>query len=183
MKKIARLIGLVALTSLLAACHRGHDISIDGHSITMHAADVPAATITSTGSLSVGPKLIDVSPDQRQMLMHFYNGVVSIEKGSEAMKQAGLDMAGNALHAAGHSIANAVGVASDSSAAGKATTQAIQAKGDVMEKKALQLCARVQQIKSLQASMATQIPAFKPYAGLDPAPGVSCHGSVTTVGV
>lgn len=182
MKKIVRLIGLVALTSLLAACHRGHDISIDGHSITMHASDQPAATITSTGSLSVGPKLIDVSPDQRQMLMHFYSGVVSIQASSKAMKQAGVDMAGDALHVAGHSIASAVGVAADSSTADKATAQAIQTKGDAMEKKAHQLCIRVHQIKSLQTTMATQIPAFKPYAGLDPAPGASCHGSVVVVG-
>jgi hypothetical protein len=174
MKKIVRLISLVALTSLLAACHRGHDISVDGHSVTLHVDDQPAATITSRGSFSVGSKLIDVTPDQRQLLIRYYNGVVDIHRGVESLKKAGFAMAGKSLDMAGQSVKQAVGLASDSSTAGKAAAKAMQDKGQQMEQAAAQLCRTVGEVKQWQASIATQIAAFKPYAELDAAPGVHC---------
>ncbi len=40
-----------------------------------------------------------------------------------------------------------------------------------------QLCREVAQVKQLQATLATNISAFTPYAELDPAPGVHCTAS------
>lgn len=177
MKKTASLFCLVVFAALLGGCHRGHDISVDGHSVTLHADDQPAATITSRGSFSVGSKLIDVTPDQRQLLIRYYNGVVAIHRGVQAVKDQGLAMAGEAVHTAGHSIGKAVGIASDSSAADKASAKAMQDKGQQMQQTAMQLCGKVDEVKRWQVSIAAQIAAFKPYAGLDPAPGVSCSDS------
>lgn len=174
MKKTASLFCLVVIAVLLGGCHRGQDISVDGHSVTLHANDKPAATITSRGSFSVGSKLIDVTPDQRQLLIRYYNGVVAIHRGVQDVKDQGLAMAGAAVHTAGHSVAQAVGIASDSSVADKAHAEAMQDKGQKMQQAAMQLCGEVNEVKQWQASIAAQIAAFKPYAGLDPAPGVHC---------
>lgn len=174
MKKTASLFCLVVFAALLGGCHRGQDISIDGHSVTLHADNKPAATITSRGSFSVGSKLVDITPDQRQLLIRYYNGVGAIHRGVEAMKDQGIAMAGAAVHTAGHSVAQAVGIASDSSVADKANAKAMQSKGQQMQQAAMQLCGEVNEVRQWQASIAAQIAAFKPYAGLDPAPGVSC---------
>lgn len=173
MKKTASLFCLVVLAALLGGCHRGHDISFDGHSVTLHANSQPAATITSRGSFSVGSKLIDVTPDQRQLLIRYYNGVMDIHRGVESLKKAGFAMAGKSLDMAGESVKQAVGL-SDSSTADKAAAEAMQDKGRQMEQAAAQLCRTVGEVKQWQASIATQIAAFKPYAGLDAAPGVHC---------
>lgn len=170
MKKTACLLALVAATALLTACHRGNDISFDGRSVTLHADNAPAATITSRGSFSVGPKLVEISPDQRQLLIRYYNGVVAIHQdtGNVAM-----DIAGKAVEKAGHSIGDALDIASSSSTAGKAS----QGDEKQMQQSIAGFCARIEQVEQLQATLATRIDAFKPYAGIDPAPNVHCTGS------
>jgi len=46
---------------------------------------------------------------------------------------------------------------------------------------ASQLCQEVEQVKQLQATLATNINAFTPYAGLDPAPGAHCDSASSLV--
>ncbi len=174
MKKTALVFSIVACAALLAGCHHGRNVSFDGHSITLHVDGKPAATITSRGSFSVGPQLVDVSPEQRQLLIRYYHDVVAIHRGTEAVKKAGLAMAGKAVHAVGHSIGSAVGVASASSTTGHATAKAMQDEGQQMQQTAIRLCKKVKQVEQLQTTIAAQVGAFKPYAGIDPAPDVHC---------
>ncbi len=184
MKKRTRLAGLavaIALSLLLVACHGGQDVSIDGRSITLHASGAPTATITSQGSLSVGSKLVDTSPDERQLLVRYYDDVVAIHKGAENMEKAGVAIAGKALHLAGHSIGKSVGLASGSSAADQARAQAVENAGQEIGRKGKHLCDKVHQAETLQSTLARRIPAFQPYARLDPAPGVQCDGGVTVL--
>lgn len=178
MIKSARLIGLVLLTVALAACHRGQDISFDGHSVSLHAANQPTATITSRGSFSVGSKLIKITPTERQLFLRYYNQVTGIHQDTEAVKHAGMDIAGQGLHMAGQSIKQAVGLAEGSSTGEKAMGQAMHAKAQALTDAATQLCQEAKQAQALQATLADQIPAFEPYADINPAPGVDCDGHV-----
>ncbi|HEX7339561.1 MAG TPA: hypothetical protein VF271_06455 [Rhodanobacteraceae bacterium] len=173
MIKTLRLTALVAITVLLAACSRGQDITFDGFSVSLHAAHAPTATITSRGGFSVGSKVIDTTPAQTQLLLRYYNRVTAIHADTEALKKAGLHMAGEGLKAAGQSIQQAIGVGHAGSTA-RATAQNMQSGGNQMQNRANKLCREVSEAQALQATLGTEVPAFKPYAGIDPAPDVHC---------
>ncbi|HET7267874.1 MAG TPA: hypothetical protein VFJ15_07170 [Oleiagrimonas sp.] len=179
MNKSLRLIALtvlVALATTLAACGgQEQDIHFDGHSVTLHTSGEPAATITSRGSLSVGSEAVDVTPAQRQLLLRYYNRVTGIHDDAEALKQAGFDLAGKAVHKAGHSIKQAVGLASGASTV---DTSDLDAAGDKMQQRAHALCSEVRKAMTLQATLGKAIKAFAPYADIDPAPQVMCTGAV-----
>lgn len=174
--RLVALTALVALATLLAACgSHGQNISFDGHSVTLHTSGEPAATITSRGSLSVGSKAIDLTPVQRQLLLRYYNRVTAIHGEAEALKQAGIDLAGQAVHKAGHSIKQAVGLASSASTV---DVDDLDAAGDKIDQRAHALCSNVGKAKTLQATLSKTIKAFAPYADIDPAPEVMCSGAV-----
>jgi hypothetical protein len=179
MKRLC-LIGLAALTLMLVACQRDGGIHIGGRSITLHAANRPAATVTARGSLSVGRTDIDVTMAERQMLIRYYHGVVAVHQQADAMQHAGVAMAGKALHVAGHSIERAVGADSASSTS-ETAGHAMRATGKQIRQQAQALCHDAGQVKQLQATLAAQIDAFRPYADVNPAPGVHCRDSASTL--
>lgn len=167
MMKSVRLIGLIALTATLAACQRGQDISYDGHSVTLHSANAPAATITSRGSFSVGSKLIDISPAERQLFLRYYNRIAAIHDDTAGLTS-------QALHMAGKSVEQAFDSMGGSSSSAKPAGRAMQSKGQDMQKRAQQLCHDVARAKTLQATLDKEVSAFQPYADIDPAPKVHC---------
>ncbi len=177
MKHALRIVGMVAAVAMLAACHRGQDITFDGHSISLHASGQPTATITSRGSFSVGSKLVDVTPAQRQLFLRYYNRATAIHADTQALKQAGVNLAGKTLKAAGESIKQAVAPATGGSTSPQAPGAVAQAAGDRITRRAHALCQEVQQAQALQALLSTQVPAFKPYADIETAPGVHCAGA------
>ena len=174
--RLVALAALVSFATLLAACgNHEQDIHFDGHSVTLQVSGEPAATITSRGSLSVGSKAIELTPVQRQLLLRYYNRVTGIHDDAEALKQAGFDLAGKAVHKAEHSIKQAVGLASSASTT---STDDLDAAGDKIDQRAHDLCGNVGKAKTLQATLGKTIEAFAPYADIDPAPEVVCSGAV-----
>jgi hypothetical protein len=178
--KSLRLIGLIALTTMMVGCQRDGGIHIGGQSITLHTAEHPAATITARGSLSVGRTDIDLTTAERQMLIRYYNGVVAVHQQTDAMQHQGVAMAGKALHMAGHSIERTVGVGSAGSTA-ESSGHAMQATGKQIQQQAQALCREASQVRQLQATLAAQLDAFRPYADVNPAPGVYCRDSTSAL--
>lgn len=173
--KIMHLIGLIALTATLTACHQGNVASVDGTLITLHADNAPAATISAQGDLRIDKTSVDLSAAQRRLLTRYHDGIMAIDSSRKALTQTSTDVAGKSMKLAGKSIKQAVGLGHDSSSALAAAEQDINRAGDAIGKKALALCTRLEKIRNLQAALDRQLDAFKPYADIDPAPGVHCN--------
>ncbi|HEX7342291.1 MAG TPA: hypothetical protein VF269_08460 [Rhodanobacteraceae bacterium] len=180
------LIGMVALTTMLAACSSHRDISFDGRSVTLHVASTPAATITANGGFSIGAKAINITPAQRQLLQNYYTQVTALHAHAitfkQRMKKTGLHMAGQALHMVGQSVEHAAGMGHASSASNKAAAKVMQGEGNQIQDQVQRMCQEIKQTKTLQVTLGNKIPAFGPYAGINPVPGVSCgHDQTITI--
>lgn len=168
--KTIRFALLLGLAVLLTGCQGSPDVSIENQHISLNPAGAPAATIDAHGNLSIDGETVTVSAPQRQMLARYHDNVVALYAETEALKDIGLNMAGDALQMAGRSIKESIGLAEPASTDAKAQAQAMRAKGEKIEQRAQTLCQRLQRTRELQATLASHIAAFGPYARLDPAP-------------
>lgn len=163
-----RLIALIAaLCGLLAACGNAPDwgsttiangaITVHHEQVTLHTSGAPEAMITASGDFTIDGNVVAVTPDQRKQLQSYYQGALAIREHGIATGKAGVAVAGAAITG----IADAI-TSGDSDQIDKH----VSAKAEVVEQKAMKICLDVAQIRAAQNSLATQLPAFKPYANL-----------------
>lgn len=167
------LLSLLAVIAL-AGCHRGEDVTVDGRSIILHPSGAPTATITANGSFSVGQNNIKLSPAEHTLFTRYYDAVAALHHDRDAMKKAGMAMAGQAVHLAGKQLHNALAHSSSSEQATKQLDATIRSKGEGIKQMADKLCREVHQVDTAQSALNAQVGAFKAYANIDATAQVHC---------
>lgn len=153
-------VAATALTALmLVACSPGinllgHRITFDSSGMVVHAAGQPNAHVSRDGNLSIDGKAVAVTPAQRQLLQHYYQQAHAVMDSGEGMGRQGIQMAKSSIEQAVASI-----FSKDSPAADKrmnAQSQKIEASADAF-------CGEVRALGIIEATVAADLPAFKPY--------------------
>lgn len=158
---------IVTLCGLVAACGNAPDwssttiangaITLRHEHVTLRTSGAPEAVITASGDFSVDGKEVAVTPDQRKQLQRYYQGALAVREHGIATGKAGVAVAGAAMTG----IADAI-----SSGDSEQIDKHVSAKAELVEQKARKICLDIVEIKAAQGALATQLPAFKPYAAL-----------------
>ena len=168
-----RLTCTLALVGLLAGCGDSsdhvsviglHDGSlINGHiglnddKATLRVEGSPDAVISAAGDFSIDAKPVTVDASQRTLLQTYYRNVAGIrDHGIETGKE-GAATAGVALKSVASGLANGD--------TGQIDKQ-VNAQADKVKQAAMKICQDLADIEATQNTLAAQLPAFKPYAGL-----------------
>jgi Protein of unknown function (DUF2884) len=160
MNRILILAGTLLVTAALTACSPGINtlggrITFDSSGMVVHALGHPEAHIGRDGDLSIGGKPIAVTPAQRQLLQQYYRQARDTMNTGKVIGKQGALIATRSIGAAFGSI-----IHGHSSAADKhldAASQNLEATAD-------KLCHDVKALGDTQKEIATDIPAFAPYA-------------------
>ncbi|HEX5961088.1 MAG TPA: DUF2884 family protein [Rhodanobacteraceae bacterium] len=160
MNRILTLAGAALVTITLAACSPGinsigHRITFDSSGLVVHATGQPNAHVSRNGDLTIDGKAIAVTAEQRQLLQRYYREASSTMDSGEAIGKQGARMAVRGIGAAIASIFHG-----DSTGADKR----LDAQSQSMEDAASELCKDINTLDATQQAIATQIPAFEPYA-------------------
>lgn len=166
-----RLVYLLTVTALIAGCGRHSDhltliekgqtsiangaITLQNDKVAVHADGSPDAVVDAAGNLSIGDRVVTLSPPQRVLLQHYYTAARAVREHGIATGKAGAAMAGDALKSAATGL---VGGHPDQ------IDQQIEAKAGHLKEVAMQICNDLADIKAAQDSLAPQLPAFAPYA-------------------
>lgn len=173
-------VALLLLTTLLAACGDGSSntsiissnssslvnggIHLRNDQVTLHTAGTPDAVINAAGDFSIDQKPVELSPAQRALLQDYYRNTLAVQQHGIATGKAGVAIAGQAIASV------AKGLASGNT---DNIDKEVNAKADKVTQEALKICGDLAAIKTVQDSLATQLPAFKPYAGIVDASAVT----------
>lgn len=132
--------------------------------VTLHVPGAPEALISAAGDLSINRQPTTINAAQRALLQDYYRNVLAINEHDLTT-----DMAGAA--ATGHAIKSVVrDIASGNTGN---IDKKIQAKSPQVAEAILRTCHDLAGIKAAQDSLAGQLAAFKPYAGIIGASAVS----------
>ncbi len=169
----ARLAGLLLMTTLLAACGDGHSnisiissgnsslvnggINLRDDKVTLHTHGAPDAVIDSAGNFSIEQKSLAINPAQRALLQDYHRNTVAVRQHGIATGKAGVAIAGQAVKSVVKGLASGDTDSID---------RDVNAKAAKVEQEAMKICDDLANIKTAQDSLATQLPAFKPYAGI-----------------
>lgn len=159
----ARLIILAIPAFLLAGCntgdtHIGSAIVVAGDQAVISAAGRPDATISADGALDIGDTPVTVTAGQRQLLRHYYEDAMQVRThGLDAGKAGAM----TGLHAITASITGLFDGTSK-----EQTKAEVEASTQQVIAAASKICHDLARIQSTQDALASQIPAFKPYAQL-----------------
>ena len=155
----------LCMAALLCACSPGTTVvsdggrvTSDGKSITLRADGQPNARISATGDLTIDGKPVAVNASQRALLRSYHDEMNAMTADGIAIGKKGAAMAGTAVTEVIKSAINGNGDQIDAK---------MEAEARKIEQQALQLCKRLATIKASQDALATQLPAFKPYATID----------------
>ncbi|CAM5275584.1 hypothetical protein RLIN73S_01073 [Rhodanobacter lindaniclasticus] len=168
-----RVIGLLAMTALMAACGRESgnanvvsfrsggvvtgDIALRKDGVALHAPGVPEALIDAAGDLNIDQQPTTVNPAQRALLQDYYRNVLAMNDHAIAKDVAGAVAAGQAAKSIARDVANGDVATIDNTS---------QAKSPRETEAALKTCQDLAGIKAAQDGLAGQLAAFKPYAGI-----------------
>ncbi len=125
--------------------------------VTLNAERAPAATISKDGRFSIDGKPVAIDAGQRQLLLRYYTAATAVRKHGIETGKAGAALAGNAVKGA---------VSSALHGNGADVGKSVDAQADQVKKAAMKICGDVSDIRKAQGALATQLPAFKPYAEL-----------------
>jgi hypothetical protein len=130
-------------------------ISFDNGALVVTAPGHPDARIDANGDFRIGDNAVALTPTQRGMLKQFYGEAISVRDDGIATGKAGAALGVHAIGAALDGI-----FSGDSNQ----TDHEMEARSKTVETAALHLCGDLQHLKATQGQLATQLPAFKPYA-------------------
>ncbi len=159
---------LLAVSSLLSGCDGDftiggnmglHHLTLRNGVLTAHAAGQPDAVITPAGDLSIDGKPIALQPTQREMLKSYYGDVVAIRQAGIETGKEGAAMAGKAVGAVVSGLAHGDPDSID---------KKVNAQAGKIEVKAMMICTSVAALGATEDGIAASLPAFKPYANIDP---------------
>lgn len=177
---IPRTAGLLLMATLLAACGDGTSstniisssssslvnggITLRHDKVTLHVHGAPVAVIDPTGNFSIEQKPVVIDPAQRVLLQDYYRNTLAVQQHGIATGKAGVAIAGQAIGSVVKGLASG-----DTDNIDKE----VDAKASKVEEEAMKICGDLANIKTAQDSLATQLAAFKPYAGIVDADAVT----------
>ena len=157
-------------SGLLVGCSSGSDIIDFGstsianggirvkHGVaTLHVSGAPNAVISANGELRIDGKTVSTNPTQKELLRQYAQAAFAVRKHGIATGKAGAAVGGAAIQG----IAAAI-----SSGDSNQIDKHVDAKAKLVDEAANKICLDIAQIKIAQNALATQLPAFKPYAGI-----------------
>jgi hypothetical protein len=124
---------------------------------TLHVSGAPNAVISADGELRIDGRIVSTNPAQQELLKHYAQAALAVREHGIATGKAGAAVAGAAIQGIAASIASG-----DSNQIDKH----VDAKAKQVEAAANLICLDIVQIRIAQNALATQLPAFKPYAGI-----------------
>ena len=155
----------LTIATILSGCYMRDDdssvfqhISIHDAGIAVHARNASDAMITSAGDLSIGGKVLTLTPEQRDLFKQYYAQVMALRDDGIATGKAGAEMAGQAIGTVASGLAHG-----NPDSIGPA----IDAKAKWIESKAMAVCNDVEALRAKQTAIARALPAFKPYATIE----------------
>ena len=138
---------------------------VDNGNVVVHAAGVPDAVVTPNGELRIAGNAVDANPAQQDLLKHLHATALSLRAHAIATGKAGAETGLQAVA----SVAS--GLASGNT---DKIDREINSKAAKIEAQAALLCANLAHIRSTQMSLASQLPAFRPYATIDAKTVANC---------
>ena len=136
----------------------GMHINVNGHEINTPDDKAPHAEITPQGDLLIAGKAVDITPAQRKLLLEYRGEIIGVASAGMEVGKQGVDIAGKAL---GTVVASIFNGKSDQA------EQEMKAQGDRIEAAAMKLCDQLPAMLRTQQQLATDLPAFKPYANME----------------
>ena len=169
--------GLVLATALLGACGHGGDHSrttgvfqhlsiADNGDIVAHAGDGSTARISSAGDLDIAGSLVAVSATNRKLLQGYHADALALRNHAVATGKAGMQ---TGLHAVG---AVARGLASGDT---DSIDSEVDSRANKVDALAHTVCQDLARLYADQGQVTAAIPAFRPYATIEPHEISDCH--------
>jgi hypothetical protein len=141
------------------------DITLDDEDVLVTAEDGSRASISPEGDLVVRGRRVAVSATDRRALRHYNETVHGIvEQGIEL----GMQGAGLAFSALGEVVAALA------SGEPERAERRVERRAEPIKEAARELCKEVQALVLVQESIASRVPAFRPYAVMDEDAGEDC---------
>lgn len=144
------------------------DIALRGEDVVITAGDMSEALITPAGDLRIRGKDVAVTGSQRALLKKYSAGMLDIQERGIRIGQHAVDMVGGLV---GTLVEDLVANGADD----KKLDKDMKAKAAPLKDEARALCADVRIQRQLQEQIATELPAFRPYAVIDTDSEHNCH--------
>ncbi|HUW51924.1 MAG TPA: hypothetical protein VMV99_00695 [Rhodanobacter sp.] len=173
-------IHLLPVMLLAAACLTGCDdrdhhetvanyISIHDGSVAVHAPGRADADISAAGDLSIADTNVPVSAAQRDLLRHYYSTALALRDHGIATGKAGIATAGQALKSVASGLASGNPDKIDSE---------VNASAARVKAQAALVCNDLADLRTVQESLAAQLPAFQPYAQIKASEADKCRSGL-----
>ena len=131
----------------------GWKISSDGDA----GGDRPRAEITPAGDLLVDGKAVEVTPEQRKLLLQYREEVLGVA-------EAGLEIGSKGADIAGEAIGQAIGAIFSGNT--DEIEKRVEARAEELKQEAKVICTRLPAMLEVQQRLAASLPEFKPYANM-----------------
>ena len=146
-----------------------HDnIEMRDGDVLITADDGSVARISPLGDLEIRGKPVMVTPSQRQLLQHYAAGIRDIQDRGLEIGQHAVQMVGGMLGTLVSSLFEDGGDSQD-------LDQRMKARAEPLKEEARALCRDVKNEKRTQDAITASLPAFQPYAVIEPHPEHDCH--------
>lgn len=153
-------------TGIHVAVFDRNNINIVDGDVIITASDGSEARVTPDGDLSIRGKHVSVSSDQRKLLRHYAGGIRDIQ-------ERGIEIGEHAVSMVGSMLGTLVSGMFDEDRGD--LDQEMRAKAEPLKEEGRALCKDVKTEKKLQDQIVATLPAFQPYAVIDPHPEHDCH--------
>jgi hypothetical protein len=168
----------LSVALLLAACSKGGDADGDatkssalwGQNLKLNASGHPRAEVSAKGDFIVDGKPVTVTDAQRALLVAYHRELGGIADAGIATGKEGAKLAGKAVGAAVRGIFSGDPERID---------REMEAESKKVEAEAMKICDRLPGLYKAQQDLVAALPAFQPYAGMDPADVEDCRSDQT----
>lgn len=163
---------------LLAACSPGADADADktssralwGQNVKLDSTGHPKAEVSAKGDFIVDGKPVPVTDAQRALLVAYHRELGGIADAGIATGKEGVKLAGKAVGAAVKGIF---------SGNPDQIEQQMEAEARKVEVEAMKICDRLPDLYKAQQDLVAALPAFRPYAGMEPKDIEECRTTHT----
>jgi hypothetical protein len=138
----------------------GINIDVNGHRIASRNRGLPKAEITPQGDFLIEGKPQPLNAGQRALLLEYRGEII-------AVADAGMNIGAKGAGIADDALGGVLGAVFGGEEGRKDYEAKMEAKGKAIEAEAMKLCGQLQPMLDTQQKLATDLPAFKPYANLE----------------
>ncbi len=168
----------LSVTLLLAACSKNGDADGDtstssalwGQNLKLNTPGHPKAEVSAKGDFIVDGKPVPVTDAQRALLVAYHRELGGIADAGIATGKEGAKLAGKAVGAAVRGIF---------SGNPDQIEQQMEAEAKKVEAEAMKICDRLPALYKAQQDLVAALPAFQPYAGMEPTDIDECRTTHT----